>query len=125
MQPLSPEELVRALWERFDRFAFDEVGELLHDDFVCEWLQSGERVRGRGNFIAFNKHYPGQWRIRVVDLVSAGDRVVTEIRAEFNGESVTAISFVSIREGRIAYIREYWPEPYEPQAWRLQWVERL
>lgn len=125
MVALSPEELVRALWERFDRFAFDEVGELLHDNFVCEWTQSRERARGRENFIAFNKHYPGRWRISIVDLVSADERVVTEIRAEFNDQTTTAISFFTCKEGKIVHIREYWPEPYAPQEWRAQWVERL
>jgi hypothetical protein len=46
--------------EHFDRASRDEVraSQLYADDVVLEFLQSGERIRGRGNIIAFRTAYP-------------------------------------------------------------------
>ena len=118
-------ELVLALWDAFDRFEFDTVADLLHDDFVCEWSQSGELIRGRDNFIAVNKNYPGQWRIHVDRLVDAGDVIVTEIRAVDGEVSNPAISFFEFADGKIIKIREFWHDTMDAQSWRTQWVERL
>lgn len=125
MNVYTPRQLAEQLWGRFDALDFEAVAELLHDDFVCDWPQSQERIRGREHFIAINRNYPGKWRIHLVNLVEAGDVVVTEIKTEFEGRSDTAISFFTIREGRIVHIREYWPEPFAAPEWRTQWVERM
>jgi ketosteroid isomerase-like protein len=116
---------VRALWDAFDLFDFDAAGDLLHDDFVCEWPQSRERIRGRDNFIAVNKHYPGQWRITVERLIASGDAVVTEITARYADQALPAISFFTLREGKILRVREYWPDPMPAADWRAPWVERM
>ena len=41
--------VVERLWQLFDALDFEAAGELLHDDFECEWPQSRERIRGREN----------------------------------------------------------------------------
>ena len=118
-------ELVLALWDAFDRFEFEAVADLLHDDFVCIWTQSGELIRGRDNFIAVNKHYPGRWRIQVHRLVDGGDVIVTEIHAVDGDDANPAISFFEFTDGKIIKIREFWPDVMDAQSWRAQWVERL
>lgn len=125
MTEQSHSDVVVAFWDAFDRFEFEAVGHLLHDDFVCEWPQSGELIRGRDNMIAVNKHYPGQWRIFVDRIVDSGDVVVTEIRAVDGDVSNPAVSFFEFSEGKIVKIREYWPDVMEAQSWRTQWVEKL
>jgi len=120
---MNNEAVVRALWAAFDRFAFREIAPLLHDDFICEWPQSRERMRGRDNLIAMNENYPGKWRIDIKKLIAAGDDVVTECRVYDGDTSFTAISFFTLRDGKIIYLREYWPDPMEAQSWRRQWVE--
>jgi ketosteroid isomerase-like protein len=52
---------VEQLWQLFDARDFEAAGALLHDDFVCEWPQSRERIRGRENYVAINQNYPGTW----------------------------------------------------------------
>lgn len=118
-------EVISALWAAFDRFDFAAAGPLLHDSFVCDWPQSGERIRGRDNFIALNQNYPGQWRIKIVRLLASGDEVVTE--CEVSDETVTnrAISFFRLKDGLIIHIREFWPDRMEAKADRAQWVEQL
>lgn len=118
-------EVVRALWDAFDRFAFEEVAPLLADEFICEWPQSGERIRGRDNFIAVNKHYPGKWRCMITQMVVEGENVVTETRVSDGETTVLAVSFFTLRDGKIIHLREYWPDPMEAQSWRAAWVERM
>jgi len=117
------QEVVEALWKAFDRFDFDAAGDLLHDDFVCEWPQSNERIRGKDNFIAVNKHYPGQWRIQIQNTITSGDTVVTEVVAQTGDQSARAISFFTLKDGKIFRLREFWPDPYPAPEWRAQWVE--
>lgn len=121
----TPRAIVERLWQAFDRFDFDAAGALLHADFVCEWPQSGELIRGRANFVAINAHYPGQWRITIQRIIASGDSVVTEISAQHGDQTAQAISFFTVREGKIIHLREFWPDPFAAPAWRAQWVERL
>ena len=53
-------------WATMRTNDFQAVGELLHDDYVLEWPQSGERIRGRANFVAINENYPahGRWEFK-------------------------------------------------------------
>ncbi len=113
------------LWTRMEARDWTAVGELLAEDVVCDWPQSGERIRGRANFVALNAHYPGDWHIRVRRVVDAGDVVVTEVHVDLEGGVWPAVSFFSLRDGRIERIHEYWPDPFPAAAWRDQWVERM
>ncbi len=121
----TPQEIVEMFWHAFDTFDFEEAGRLLHDNFVFELPQSKERVRGRANFVAFNANYPGRWHIAIQRMVASGDKVTTEITARSEEQTLTAISFFRIQDGKIIHIREFWPEPFPAQAWRAQWVEMM
>jgi len=119
---------VLRLWGLFDAGAFEAAGELLDDEFVCEWPQSRERIRGRDNYVAVNARYPGRWRIAVRRVVAACDTVVTEaalINADDPAARATAVSFFEVRDGRILRQTDYWPEPYEAPTWRAKWVETM
>lgn len=124
------DEVVRALWKALDEQDFDLVREVLHADFVCEWPQSRERIRGPENYIAINQHYPGTWRIYVLKVVAGEDEVVSEVEVELTSDNGAvrqdrAVSFFKLREGKIVYMREYWPEPFAAPDWRSQWVEKM
>lgn len=98
---------------------FDEAYEL-------EWPQSGELIRGRANFVAVNASYPaaGRWRFAVERLVVEGETAVTDVSITDGAVSARAITFSTVRQGRIVRQVEYWPDSYEAPAWRAQWVER-
>ena len=46
-------------FEAFERRDLDAFAELFHDDYVEEYPQSGERIRGKQNARAVNENYPG------------------------------------------------------------------
>ncbi len=54
----TAKETVEAFWETMTTNDCGAVGALLADDYVLEWPQSGEVIRGRDNFAAVNRHDP-------------------------------------------------------------------
>jgi ketosteroid isomerase-like protein len=118
-------QLVIELWRRMGHFDFEGAGELLHDDYVCEWPQSRERIRGRDNFVALNANYPGRWTDEVKRVIVESDQVVSEVMLTWENRTVMVMSFYEIRDGKIYREADYWPEPYAAPEWRAQWVERM
>ena len=124
----------------------EEIDKILHDDFVEEYVQSGERVIGRDNLRAVATNYPGtdQQPIRgdVHPVIGADDAYVmgpsyniTRITGsgdEFalagtltypSGDVWYLAQFVKVRDGKIWRVSSYFGEPFDPPAWRAQWVE--
>ncbi len=99
---------------------------MLHDDFLLDWPQSGERVRGREHFVAINEHYPaaGRWHITITRLLADEGGVVTEAMVMDGVRSGRAITFSTVRDGKIVHQTEYWPDQFEAPSWRTQWVEQ-
>jgi hypothetical protein len=122
-------KLISELWQRLGRFDFAGAGELLHADYVCEWPQSKERIRGRENFVALNSNYPGRWAAQVKRVIVEGDQAASEVMLTYEDQTVIAVSFYEIREGQIYREVDYWPESYAAPEWRrqmtAQWVERM
>jgi len=62
--------------------------------------------------------------------VASDDEVVTEVEVELTADNGAVrqnrtVSFFKLRDGKIAYLREYWPESYAAPDWRRQWVEAM
>jgi ketosteroid isomerase-like protein len=106
---------------------FKAAAEFLHEDYVLEWPQSGERVRGRASFVAINENYPahGRWEFTVYQILAEDDKVVSEVGVTDGTLTARAITFSTIREGKILHQTEFWPDPFAPADWRAQWVERI
>ena len=119
------ELIVIELWRRMSDLRFRDAGTLLAEDVVCEWPLTRERIRGRANYVAVNEAYPGEWKITVEEAFSAGDRVVTRCRLEWDGRVNYALSFFTVGAGLITHEVDWWPEPYDPPAGREHLVERM
>jgi ketosteroid isomerase-like protein len=119
-------QVVEKFWAAMQTNDFSSAGEFLHDDYVLEWPQSGERIRGRENFVAINTNYPahGRWEFRIHRILAEGDEVVSDVGVTDGTIVGRAITFSTIRDGKIIYQIEFWPDPFEPPAWRTEWVEK-
>jgi ketosteroid isomerase-like protein len=100
------------------------------DDFVEEWPQSGERIRGRDQSRALMEHYPEQTgtspRMTMRRLSGSGDVYVVEGTIDYgDGIPVSYIGIAEMRDGRVAKMTEYFANPFEAPAWRSQYVERM
>jgi ketosteroid isomerase-like protein len=137
------ERFARALEEK----DFDAQAELLTDDFVDEMPQSGERTRGKVNWLAISRNYPGG--VGTVDpgsgrLVGAEDRWVLTpsfnvLRIEgsgdvytyagtirySNGETWHIVAIIELRDGKVARTTTWYAAPFEAPEWRAPYVERF
>jgi len=106
---------------------FKAAGEFLHDNFILEWPQSGERIRGRGNFLAINENYPahGRWEFTIHHILAEEEEVVSDLSVTDGVITGRVITFSTIRDGKILHQTEFWPDPFEPAAWRAGWVEKM
>ncbi|GHO48431.1 nuclear transport factor 2 family protein [Ktedonospora formicarum] len=118
-------QVVERLWKLIDTFQFEDMAPLLHDDFICEWPQSKERIRGRDNFIALCKHYPGQWRVASLKVTAASEQVISEVMMQYQEQRIYAVSFFEFRADQIVRQWEYWADTYPAPEWRAQWVEAM
>ena len=118
-------QLIIELWQRMGRFDFASAGELLHGDYVCEWPQSNERIRGRENFVALNSNYPGRWSTEVKRVIVQSDQGASDVALTWENQTVVVVSFYEIRDGKIYREVDFWPEPYAAPDGRAQWVERM
>lgn len=116
-------QVVEHFWREFERRDFEAASAVLHSDYLGEWPQTGELVRGRSNFVAINQCYPEQWQVTIMRMVASGNQVTSEVKLTYQEEIVYAISFFELLDGKILKETDYWPEPYDPPAWRAQWVE--
>lgn len=118
--------LIEQFWLRMGSNDWRAVGELLHDEYVLEWPQSGERIRGRENFAAVNERYPaaGAWSFTVHRIVADEAGGASDVSVTDGTRVDRAVSFFEVRDGKIRRMTEYWPEPFEAAGWRARWVER-
>jgi ketosteroid isomerase-like protein len=101
------------------------VSALLQDDCLLVYPQSGERIRGRENFIAVNALYPaaGVWRFTVHRVIADEMGAASDVDVTDGARNDRVITFFEFRDGLIWRMTEFWPEPFEAAAWRAQWVE--
>ena len=124
---MNNKQILENFWATMATNDFHAAAELLHEDYTLEWPQSGERIHGREHFALINTHYPaeGTWRFTIHSLVAENDRVVTDVSVTDGKRQDRAITFSTVRDGKIWKQVEFWPEPFEAPAWRAGWVEKI
>lgn len=124
---VSPLVVIEEFFRRMNTNDFSAAAQMLGEDYVLEWPQSGERIRGRDNFAAVNKEYPanGPWRFTLNRIVANATEAVTDVSVTDGVQQARAITFSTVQDGRITKQVEFWPESYEPPANRRHLVERM
>jgi ketosteroid isomerase-like protein len=120
-------QVAEAVWKALEAGEWDAAGGYLHDDFVQEWPQSGERIVGRDNAIAINQNFPGGLpTMRFRRILAGGDLAVVEVELTYaDGSRYLGVSVVELRDGKIARETDYFAQPFQAPQWRAQWVERM
>ena len=123
---------------------------LLTTDFVAEWPQSGERIRGIDNMWATVANYPGRdenaphgdaasLRYQATDAVKLVAPACTVVSVEGGGSSGVAvwrvnypdgsrwwvINLYHLRDGRIDRMTSFFAPEFPAPAWRAAYVERM
>ena len=117
--------LLERFYAKLEAREWDAWCVLLHPDVVYEVQQSRERVSGREAYRRFNEEFPGDWHLDVKRIVAEDDEGVVWLRARTDGDDeVDAIAFVTVKDGLVASVVDFWPEAYEPPPGREHLVER-
>lgn len=124
----------------------DTQDRLLHDDLVNDFPQSGERIVGRANRRAMIENYPGtrdrpmsgtvrqivgaddQWvmgpSFYITHIAGSSDQYAVAGTVTYpNGDLWHLVELLTLRDGKIVHITAYFGLPFDPPAWRSQWVE--
>ena len=124
---MSSEDLRKALdshWQASAAGDADAEHAIYHDDAVCEYPQSGERILGRANLQALRTHHPGKPSgFHVRRITGSGEIWVTEYTINYQGRSAFTVSIMEFRNGKVAHETQYFADPFEAPQWRRQWVQ--
>lgn len=125
--PPTALEIVHEFWRLMASNDFDTVAVVLAPEFVLEWPQSKERIRGVANFVRMNREYPshGPWRFTIHRIVGGDTEAASDVSITDGVQSARAISFFTVEQGRVVRLVEFWPEPYAAPVHRNHLVEPL
>jgi hypothetical protein len=120
-------DVAREFWRLMATNDFDSVKSVLAPEFVLDWPQSKERIRGADNFARMNGQYPanGPWKFAIHRIVGNETEAVSDVTVTDGVQVATAISFFTVARGKVTRMVEYWPEPYAPAANRAHLIEPL
>jgi hypothetical protein len=143
---MTNEELVRRYAEALVAQDLDAIAALRHADWTARWPQSGEFVRGSANDRTIMENYPGgaprllpqgrvvgsedRWAVSplggVYRVAGEGENWWGEYRLRYpDGRVWYTVMLLELRDGMVWRETNYWAEPFDPPAWRAQWVGRL
>jgi len=145
MSERTNEEAVRAYVGAMDAHDLDTMSALRHPDYVLDWPQSGERIRGAANARAIDEHHPGglpeletihivgsedRWvttpAFTIQRLVGSGDTWWADGKVKYpDGSTWFIVAIMELRDGLIHRETNYFAEPFEAPEWRTQYVERM
>jgi SnoaL-like domain len=122
------EEATRTALQRHwsDMEDLDVAHEIYHDDVVLEFPQGGERLVGLANVRGMREAYPASVAITIKRMRGSGSLWVTEVTIAYDGgKPLHAVNIMEFRGDKVARETIYFGEPWEPPAWRAQWVEKI
>lgn len=127
MDERDASQVAEAAWKALEGGDWETASRYLHDDYVQEWPQSGERIVGRDNAIAINQNFPGGLpTMRFRRTLAGGDLAVLELELTYaDGSRYLGVSVIELRDGKIAKETDYFAQPFQAPQWRAQWVERM
>jgi ketosteroid isomerase-like protein len=119
-------QVAEKLWRALQAGDWDAAGGCLHDDFVQEWPQSGERIVGRDNALAIERSFPGGLpAMRFRRTLACGDLAVLEVELTYaDGSRYLGVSVMELRDGKVVKETDYYAQPFPAPEWRARWVER-
>lgn len=146
MSEKSNREVVERYMQAIVERDLDAQDQLRHPDYVSDYPQSGERIRGPKSARAILDNYPeGLPPAKKVAVKGGEDRWVatpvgTLLRITGTGDVYTAyftavypgdtrpwhcMGIVELRDGKVAKEVIVFGAPFDAPAWRAQWVERM
>src|SRR5947207_837182 len=91
-------EVAQEFWRIMATNDFHSVATVLSKEFVLEWPQTGERIRGAERFARMNQEYPadGLWRFTINRLVGGESEAVSDVTVTDGVRIDRAITFFTV-----------------------------
>ena len=118
-RPMDASVMMRRLADVIDAHSWDELPGLLHDDFTCRYVHTGETF-DRASWVRLNAEYPGFDHLVLEDCIgtearAAGRSHVTGYR-DGQLQHFEVATFITLRAGLIADMTEVWTDVNETPA---------
>lgn len=90
-------------------------------DAVIRWHNTNEQF-GVEEYIKANCDYPGEWTGEIERTETAGSVVILVGRVfdKSAGASFHVVSFITLKNGKIGELDEYWSDDGDAPEWRLE-----
>jgi len=99
--------------------------DIYDDDAICDYPQSGERIRGRHNLQALRTHHPSHPSgFDVKRILGKGNLWITEYIITYGERATYTVSIMEFHDSKVVHETQYFADPFEAPAWRQQWIER-
>ena len=125
---MTATEHTRTVAERYfatlNARAWPDFSALLTDDVRYELPQTSERITGRDDYLRFNQEYPGDWQLHVTRLLADGTSASASLLCTIGGQQLVAVVFLELRDGLVARVTDFWPEPYDAPPGREHLTEQ-
>jgi ketosteroid isomerase-like protein len=112
-------------WRAMAQRDLNAIEKLRAEDFILEWPQSGERVRGREVARDIEETYEGQGVLLPRRIVGTGGFWVIEAMLMNDGDRSYIVSVLEIDDGKIIRQTDYFGDPFPAPEWRGPMVERM
>jgi hypothetical protein len=118
---------VEDYWRALERGDARGATNFLHDEFVEDWPQSRERIRGKERWLEMATHHPTFPKVTLVRIRGSDDLWAAECDFVYPGSDDTwrICALCEMRDGKIVAITEYFGAPFEAAGWRSELVERI
>lgn len=103
------------------------ISALVTDDFVEDWPQSGERIRGADAWARVVQGHPAYPTVSVRRIVGADDVWACEADFDYGGETGMwrICSVLELSGERIARVTQYFGAPFPAADWRTEITEPI
>ena len=145
MPERTNEEVIRAYLRALIESDAEAIARHRDPGWTTEYPQSGERVPSHANERAIADNYPGgmpeidpgrivgtedKWVVTpsftFERIAGSGDAWWSEGTARYpDGSLWHTVTLYQMRQGRIYREITYWAQPFDPPAWRAEWVDPI
>ncbi|MFC4629532.1 nuclear transport factor 2 family protein [Promicromonospora alba] len=110
---MTAQEMMERLAEVIDAHRWDDLPALLHPEFSCLYVHTGETF-DRDSWVRINAEYPGFQDFRLLDCIADQERAVG--RAHVTGtadgglQHFEVATFITVRDDLVVDMTEVWTD---------------
>ena len=112
---------IKQFWSAILKQDREEIRVFFHDNAYVNWHCTNEHFTV-DEFIQANCEYPGDWdgEVERIDILNDLMITVTHVFSKDQTMSFHVVSFISILEGKIVSLDEYWSDDGGAPSWRQE-----